>query len=64
MNVEIWHFPFSIWHTRKIKRREHSALSLNTAKGSVLPFTFCVDGKNSVDFTKSVPQIPNSREDT
>ena len=29
-----------------------------------LPFTFCVDGKNSVDFTKSVPQIPNFREDT
>ena len=23
-----------------------------------------VDGKNSVDFTKSVPQIPNFREDT
>lgn len=56
MNVEIWHFPFSIWHTRKIKRREHSALSLNTAKGSVLPFTFCVDislsAKSFVDLTE------------
>ena len=32
-----WVSPFSIWHTRKIKRREHNALSLDTAKGFSLP---------------------------
>ena len=32
-----WVSPFSIWHTRKIKRREHNTLSLNTAKGFSLP---------------------------
>ena len=33
----IFHSQFSIWHTRKIKRREHNALSLYTAKGFSLP---------------------------